>query len=74
MTFLNCFRCFKEDMPFRFVSSVGSTNELQREMEKMKEVLRHAQSPVVFCHNDLTSGNFIYNKDSGTFWLASDWQ
>ncbi len=35
-------------------------------MDEMKKELMFAQSPVVFCHNDLTAGNIIYNKDTGT--------
>ncbi len=50
----------------RLVESVGSINELQHEMDEMKKELMFAQSPVVFCHNDLTAGNIIYNKDTGT--------
>ena len=58
---LNCvfFHC-------RLVESVGSIDELQHEMDEMKKELTFARSPVVFCHNDLTAGNIIYNEDKGT--------
>ena len=50
---------------FSFVEDVGSLDELKRELDEMKFVLKDSQSPVVFCHNDLCSGNIIYNHETG---------
>lgn len=50
---------------FSFVEDVGSLDELKRELDEMKLVLKESQSPVVFCHNDLCSGNIIYNHKTG---------
>ena len=32
----------------------------------MRSVLSQCDSPVVFCHNDLLCGNFIYNEEKGS--------
>ncbi|KAG1954043.1 ethanolamine kinase [Pimephales promelas] len=36
------------------------------EMEELKTLLTHTNSPVVLCHNDLLTKNVIYNKEEGT--------
>ncbi|XP_056088522.1 ethanolamine kinase 1 isoform X2 [Rhinichthys klamathensis goyatoka] len=35
------------------------------EMEELKTLLNHTNSPVVLCHNDLLTKNVIYNKEEG---------
>ncbi|WKY06037.1 hypothetical protein Q1695_006326 [Nippostrongylus brasiliensis] len=39
--------------------AVISTVDLSREVDLVEEFLNTAPSPVVFCHNDLTSGNLL---------------
>ncbi|KAK7138525.1 hypothetical protein R3I94_013985 [Phoxinus phoxinus] len=36
------------------------------EMEELKTLLTHTNSPVVLCHNDLLTKNVIYNQEEGT--------
>ncbi|PIO54689.1 hypothetical protein TELCIR_23941, partial [Teladorsagia circumcincta] len=36
-----------------------STSDLAREIDTVEEFLSTSSSPVVFCHNDLTSGNLL---------------
>ncbi|ETN71616.1 Choline/ethanolamine kinase [Necator americanus] len=44
--------------------SVITTNELAREIDNIEEFLCTSSSPIVFCHNDLTSGNLLISKKS----------
>ena len=48
-----------------FEEGVGSIAALSEELVEMKEVLSKCVSPIVFCHNDLLCGNFIYNEEKG---------
>lgn len=38
---------------------------LKLELNKLESMIFRFSSPVVFCHNDLLSGNIIYNGDTG---------
>ncbi len=48
-----------------FVNSIGSTQRLKSEIEWLKEIIKSSSSPVVLCHNDIHSGNIIYNNTTG---------
>jgi len=39
-------------------------HSLQSEIQFLKKIILPLNSPVVFCHNDLLSGNFMYNNQS----------
>ncbi|VDO92218.1 unnamed protein product [Heligmosomoides polygyrus] len=45
---------------------VVSTNDLSREIDIVEEFLNTSPSPVVFCHNDLTSGNLLISSSKTT--------
>ncbi|KAJ1352850.1 hypothetical protein KIN20_009333 [Parelaphostrongylus tenuis] len=47
--------------PSDFPSNV-STNDLAKEIDTVEEFLGTSSSPVVFCHNDLTSGNLLISS------------
>lgn len=38
---------------------------LKLELNKLESMIFQFSSPVVFCHNDLLSGNIVYNGDTG---------
>mmetsp|Transcript_6792 Transcript_6792/g.11138 ORF Transcript_6792/g.11138 Transcript_6792/m.11138 type:complete len:295 (+) Transcript_6792:2-886(+) len=42
---------------------------IQKEIDELKEALRHIPSPVVLAHHDLLSGNFLYDDDTGELFL-----
>ena len=44
---------------------IGSVEELRRECDELKSHLDQLNSPIVFCHNDLTYRNIIYSHDKG---------
>ena len=41
-----------------------SLHKLQKEISWLQQTLEKLQSPVVFCHNDLLSGNLVHDKDN----------
>ena len=41
-----------------------SIQKLSRELQWLQKELELLESPVVFCHNDLLSGNLVYDKDN----------
>lgn len=43
----------------------GSIETYRKEIEEIEQVMRTLKSPLVFCHNDLLSGNLIYNQKRG---------
>lgn len=47
----------------RFVSSIPSRGELEREVSLLEAHLSGLGSPVVFCHNDLLVKNIIYQPE-----------
>lgn len=47
----------------RFVSSIPSKGELEREVSLLEAHLSGLGSPVVFCHNDLLVKNIIYQQE-----------
>ncbi|KHJ77416.1 Choline/ethanolamine kinase, partial [Oesophagostomum dentatum] len=49
--------------PNTFPSTV-STAELAREIDFVEEFLASDPSPIVFCHNDLTSGNMLLSSEA----------
>ncbi|RCN33288.1 hypothetical protein ANCCAN_20884 [Ancylostoma caninum] len=53
-------------LPPNTFPSVVSTSELAREIDMIEEFLATGPSPVVFCHNDLTSGNLLLSTKSST--------
>ncbi|EYC26734.1 hypothetical protein Y032_0010g938 [Ancylostoma ceylanicum] len=53
-------------LPPNTFPSVVSTSELAREIDLIEEFLATGPSPVVFCHNDLTSGNLLLSTKSST--------
>lgn len=40
-----------------------SSEDLNEELLRLEQKVETLRSPVVFCHNDLLSGNIIYNKE-----------
>lgn len=48
----------------KFESNVD-LNYLKSELHKLEAILKKLDSPVVFCHNDLLSGNIIFEPDKG---------
>ncbi len=48
-----------------FEEGVASIAILRKELVEMKGILSECVSPIVFCHNDLLCGNFIYDEDKG---------
>ena len=50
-----------------FRECIGSVDVLEKELVEMKAVLTTCQSPIVFSHNDLLCGNFIYSKEKGKY-------
>ena len=55
----------------RFRETFGSLEPLRVEVQDMTEELNRLNLPNVFCHNDLLSGNLIYNAQEGELlpWL-----
>ena len=53
-----------------FIDSMGSTENLKAEIEWLKDVLSDCKSPKVLCHNDIHSGNIIYNESTGLMFLV----
>ncbi|XP_065910835.1 probable ethanolamine kinase isoform X1 [Dysidea avara] len=51
----------------RMKKLIGSVEELRRECDELKSHLDQLNSPIVFCHNDLTYRNIIYSHDKVTF-------
>lgn len=49
----------------RLKNSIPSKDELEKEVQTLKEHLVSLNSPVVFSHNDLLLKNIIYNKEKG---------
>ncbi|KAK6016542.1 Choline/ethanolamine kinase [Ostertagia ostertagi] len=43
-----------------------STSDLAREIDTVEEFLSTSSSPVVFCHNDLTSGNLLISTSKSS--------
>ncbi|KAJ3271863.1 Ethanolamine kinase [Terramyces sp. JEL0728] len=46
-----------------FKESGFTLNQLREELLELQSHLEKLESPVVFCHNDLLSGNLIYNSE-----------
>lgn len=46
-----------------------SFEEIDVEINELKELTRRLESPVVFAHNDLLSGNLMLNEDHGKLYL-----
>lgn len=42
-----------------------SFESITTEVEELKEISNKFNAPIVFSHNDLLSGNFMYNEDEG---------
>lgn len=49
----------------RFLTSKISIAALEQELSDIKTIIEALNAPVVFCHNDLLSGNIIYHKETG---------
>lgn len=43
--------------------------QIRRDIDELKEESDKLNSPVVFCHNDLLSGNFMYDEKKGKFYI-----
>lgn len=55
------------DMQDTFLTSIGSMEKLQDEVEVTKDLIfKECESPVVFCHNDIHSANIIFNEETDT--------
>ena len=49
----------------RYKSDVISKLQMRRELEMLQRELESVGSPVVFCHNDLTPANIVYDEKKG---------
>ena len=58
-------------MFYRMKKLIGSVEELRRECDELKSHLDQLNSPIVFCHNDLTYRNIIYSHDKGVSVLTN---
>ena len=47
----------------------GSTDSLRAEVTQLTKELDKLDSCLVFCHNDLLTGNLIYNKQNGRLYM-----
>ncbi|XP_067312834.1 ethanolamine kinase 1 [Pseudorasbora parva] len=65
--FLNLVQSSDVSKPQRSSAHVEAPNLkiIIKEMEELKSVLTHINSPVVLCHNDLLTKNVIYNQEEG---------
>ena len=50
----------------RMKKLIGSREELRKECHRLSSHLDKLNSPVVFCHNDLTCQNMIYCEEKGS--------
>jgi len=58
------------DIQRSFVNSIGSVENLKEEIKWVKGVLVSCRSPIVLCHNDIHSGNIIYNESTSQLSLV----
>ena len=58
------------DIQKSFVNSIGSVENLVEEIRWLKGILVDCRSPIVLCHNDIHSGNIIYNENTGKLSLV----
>ena len=50
---------------------IPSKTIISHELGELWQHLDSLQSPVVFCHNDLSHLNIIYNRDKGSLLIPS---
>ena len=55
----------------RMKELIGSREELRKECQGLSSHLDKLNSPVVFCHNDLTCQNMIYCEEEGRIYIYS---
>lgn len=53
-----------------FLNSIGSIENLRKEIRWVKELLVDCKSPIVLCHNDIHSANIIYDEETGDMKLV----
>eukprot|EP00249_Psilotum_nudum_P019045 c27071_g1_i1 orf=658-1773(-) len=58
-----------EDNPKQRRYEMISFDELRAEVQSVKEVSDALRAPVVFSHNDLLSGNFMFDEDKGKLYM-----
>ncbi|XP_024364257.1 probable ethanolamine kinase [Physcomitrium patens] len=46
-----------------------SFENIKAEIEELRAISNNFDAPVVFAHNDLLSGNFMYNEDEGKLYI-----
>jgi ethanolamine kinase len=51
----------------QFAKTGISIDHLRNELDVIREKIPQFSSPIVFCHNDLLSGNIIYNPEKSLF-------
>lgn len=49
----------------RFITEFPSKQELLTELESIRHKVESMQAPIVFCHNDLSAKNVIYDEEKG---------
>ncbi|XP_070545797.1 ethanolamine kinase 1-like [Ptychodera flava] len=53
-----------EEVNRRFQENIPSYDQLGKEIEELETKLVPLNSPIVFCHNDLSSGNIVYDEQT----------
>ena len=53
-----------------FLCSIGSIENLRKEIDWVKKLVVDCKSPIVFCHNDIHSANIIYDEETGDMKLV----
>ena len=51
-------------------TSAVHPEKLQEEADRLLEFMVGVGSPIVFCHNDIQTGNIIFNHETGTISLS----
>ncbi|XP_070545793.1 ethanolamine kinase 1-like isoform X2 [Ptychodera flava] len=61
-----------EEVNRRFQENIPSYDQLGKEIEELETKLVPLNSPIVFCHNDLSSGNIVYDEQTDIAFIDFD--